>query len=252
MTITNMLENQQQTADNFLEQGDVAPVPKKNSEQFRLEVTSDKIYSVDPNDSFILGHTTLGRLRTSATFEADCSNNGNHGNWSFDGYDTGGHRLSFVALDGASIYATSSASITGVRSLSIFYRLADTDMKFLQLASGITIEIVNELPVFNGFTNVSYTLTELSAFWYHLYVTFDAITVNSISLGKIGTDYFIGDVDEFTLFDTTLSAQDISDIQNNNFYSNHSKYGNCKLWWSMDNPRLGDRKGTPVLVETIV
>ena len=38
-------------------------------------------------NSFILGHTTLGRLRTDKNFEADCSDNGNHGTWNGTGID---------------------------------------------------------------------------------------------------------------------------------------------------------------------
>lgn len=59
-----------------------------------------------------------------------------------------------------------------------------------------------------------------------------------------------GIIDEFMIFNTILSSQDIQDVMNKNFYTNHSKFSNCKLWYSMDNPTLGDRRDSPVLLQT--
>ena len=59
-----------------------------------------------PVDSFILGHNTLGRLRSSLDFEADCSDTGNHGTWTGTGiggsqFTTSGWRLSAGTFNGS-------------------------------------------------------------------------------------------------------------------------------------------------------
>ena len=74
---------------------------------------------------------------------------------------------------------------------------------------------------------------------------------------KIGTtpnpggELLNGKIDEFIIFDGVLTQADWDDIRNNNFYTNHSKYPTCKVWWSFDNPLLGNRRTLPVIVETI-
>lgn len=49
------------------------------------------------NDSFTIGHQTLGRIRSSVDFEPDCSDTGNHGTWQGSGsvYDSMLHYWSF-------------------------------------------------------------------------------------------------------------------------------------------------------------
>ena len=41
----------------------------------------------------------------------------------------------------------------------------------------------------------------------------------------------------------------VTDIIDKNFYSNHSKYGNCLLWWAFDNSLSGNRYGSLILKE---
>lgn len=64
------------------------------------------VYTQSPEDSFIVGHKTLGRVRTDLNFEADCSDNGNNGTWSGTGiggsqYTTDGFRLSYGTFNGS-------------------------------------------------------------------------------------------------------------------------------------------------------
>lgn len=58
-----------------------------------------------------------------------------------------------------------------------------------------------------------------------------------------------GKIDEVKVFNTYEDTSVFTDCINKNFYSNHASYANCKLWWSMDNPRAGDRRGSFVQVE---
>jgi hypothetical protein len=67
---------------------------------------------------------------------------------------------------------------------------------------------------------------------------------DTITIGGGETTYFNGLIDEVMIFNKKILTSTISDIYDNNFYSNHSDYSNCTSWWSMDNPRLGIRMGT--------
>jgi len=56
-----------------------------------------KVYKTSPSDSFILGHTTLGRLRANLNMESDCSDNGNFGTW--QGTDIDGDQYVSVSFN---------------------------------------------------------------------------------------------------------------------------------------------------------
>ncbi|RMG90564.1 MAG: hypothetical protein D6706_19265 [Chloroflexi bacterium] len=65
-----------------------------------------KVQYASPVDSFLLGHLTLGRLRSGFDAEPDCSNNNNNGTWAGSGvttgsqYTTSGWRLSAGQFNG--------------------------------------------------------------------------------------------------------------------------------------------------------
>ena len=100
----------------------------------------------------------------------------------------------------------------------------------------------------SGFTNATVTETAVTN-GTHVYVEFDSETLTNPTIGYDGSTYFDGKMDELTVFDTTLTTQDKEDIRNNFFYSNHSKYGNCVLWFAFDHNVLGDYKTDQVLIE---
>lgn len=68
-------------------------------------------------------------------------------------------------------------------------------------------------------------------------------TTNDLTIGsRSGTDrWFDGEIDEVMIFNKVITTDTIDDIMKNDFYSNHSSYGDCILWYSFDNPRIGDR-----------
>lgn len=237
-------------------------------------------------DSFTLGHVTLGRLRSSLNYEADCSTNNNYGTWNGTGidgsqYNTGGQRLSTGVFNGSDNYIESNGTIseldgTGDFSISvrinidagstdntIFHHNIGGDRVAIHYQSGTLRAGVN-----NGLSWVdSKSITASTGSWINVRVTYDqsittlTLVVDGVTatgandprtsgttkllVGSLtsGTYHFDGKIDEVMVFDTILSSENFDDIEANTFDGNHSKYSNCVLWWSMDNPRLGNRKG---------
>lgn len=233
-----------------------------------LQATTTPTYKISsPVDSFILGHVTLGRLRTDLNFEADCSNNGNHGTWqgtgisgsqydntaTFDGtsgFTYAVQRLSSGIFNGTDNEITSTGiSEAGIRCVSLFYK-EDTNTGGLFVVSTgnyISIDASGNVTT-TGLTGVTVTTTDMGSGVTHVYAEFDSITMTNPVAGNDGTNYFDGKMDEITAFDAVLTSSDREDIQNNLFDKTHSKYANCKLWWSCDNPRLGNRRTTKVSI----
>lgn len=62
----------------------------------------------------------------------------------------------------------------------------------------------------------------------------------NLFVGRSGSSYYSGFGDEFKIFDTTLTSGNVEDLHDATFDGVHALYGNCDLWWSFDDPRLGD------------
>lgn len=205
-----------------------------------------------PVDSFILGHTTLGRMRSSINIEVDCSDSDgtNTGTWKTDNsgdldgeqFDTSGFRLSCGSFDGDTNqrYIEYTGSVSSVKSIA-FLIDPDTDNESLiTLTTDINITLDNGSVSLNG---ASGTVEEDSVDWgTFVYIELDsAVTVDNLLVGKVDSGYYSGLMDELMFFDIALTDDNKTDLKNKNFYSNSSLYSDCLLWYSFDNPKLGDR-----------
>ena len=221
-----------------------------------------KIYFNSPTNTLIANHVTLGYART-VNQEVDCSGNGNNGTWQGAGIDgsqytanseSGGtfttpvHMLSCGVFNGTDNQVTSSGvSESGCRCIVLFHKDVSNSKGLFTFASGKTIEIDSGGAVTaTGFTNSS---VEVDGDF--VYVEFDSDTLTNPIAGYDGSDFCDGKLDDILVFDAVLTTQDKTDIKNKTFYSNHSKYSNCKLWWAFDNPLAGDRITNNVLQQTV-
>jgi hypothetical protein len=116
---------------------------------------------------------------------------------------------------------------------------------------------------FQGWNDdIDFTLSTSAADdWVHIAVTYDGTTVKiyensvliasenktlnttntkNLSVGKYRGNYLDGYIDEFLVYTRALSSDELSQIMNNNINTSQ-----CVVWYSMDNPRLGDRQTTP-------
>lgn len=217
-------------------------------------------------NSFVFDHQTLGRCRDSYTDERDCSDNGNHGTWSGTDVslgtqfspptESGGvitiplQNLSCGTFNGTDHKITSTGiSIPSVCCASFFFEADSNSRDIAELASGKIISLDSNGDVTtSGLTNTTITTTTISGNKKHCYVKFNNITVTNPTLGY-STTYYDGNLDEFMLFNVPLDSEDITQIQENRFYRYHEKFGNLVLWWSFDNPTIGDKATAYVDVE---
>lgn len=224
------------------------------------------VYERSPVNSFTLGHATLGMMRTGFNSEPDCSGNGRHGVWSGTGVTTGAQfsstttysggfvyplqRLSCGSFNGTNRYVTYTGSVANVRAVSLFIKSSTNNRDILRLTTlnYITINSSGVVTIFGG--GAGGIATAMSDGRIHIYAQWTAFTMNALQLGFRST-YFNGLIDELTIFNTTLTTAEQADMRNNNFYTNHAKFGNCVVWWAFDNPTLGDKSTAKQLVETL-
>lgn len=212
-----------------------------------------------PVDSFILGHQTLGRLRSNLNIEADCSDNNHQGVWSGTGiagsqYSTSGYRLSCGIFNGIDNIISVTDSITSIQSLMFSINTTIGTQDLIQLASDSSISLstfnitttglVNPTIYVDGVAGITIT----TGTFHNITITFDSLTCDAITIGKIGTSYFTGSLDEVQLFNEKLTLTEQTLIINKYLDSpdQTTLFTKCKLWLSMDNPRLGERFGSYV------
>lgn len=213
-----------------------------------------QVYTSSPNDSFILGHKTLGRFRATINQEADCSDNALPGTWSGTGIDGSqftldGFRLSYGSFNGTDNKVTTGTAIAGLGTIVGFINSNTNSRDLLKLGSGTYLSIDGSGSVTStGLTNE--TITEFDSGTFTRFVAeFDSITADDVQLGYNST-YFDGDVDELMFFSGTVSDATLTEIQNKTFYTQSSQFSDLLLWWSFDNPKLGNRRSGTTLVET--
>jgi len=228
-----------------------------------LTKESLKLEKRNMTNSWTPGHDTLAYLRASQIYEADCSDNGNDGTWAGTSVTTGTQyatsseaggvittplqRLGCGVFNGTDHKITSTVSEASIVAVSFFIDPDTASRDIMQLDTGKVISLDGSSNVTtSGFTNATVTETAMTT-GTHVYVEFDAITLTNPTVGY-STTYYDGNLDELMIFNTTLSATDITDIQENKFSKLHSKFANCKLWYSFDDPLIGDRRTNYITV----
>lgn len=230
--------------------------------KFKLKFSVSTVVSYNsPNDSFTLGHPTLGRLRSGFDYEPDCSDNGYVGTWNGTGvttgaqFDTGGYRLSCSSFNGSDIYMTTS-TITGVKCFSVFLNPNSLNSGIATFSSGVSISVDSSGVISTtGLSNVSVYVDKVldgtlsTGSFQLLTVNFDAVDFDSFELGRVSSSYFNGFMDECMLFDSVLSTVSMQVVLDKDFYTVKTfNISGLLAYFSFDNPKLGDRSTTPIVV----
>jgi len=209
-----------------------------------------------PVDSFILGHPTLGYLRPDLNYEADCSDNGVYGTWngtSIAGsqYSISGYRLSCGVFNGTDNYIQASASAGSAQSISFHINSTSNTQKIIRLSSTAYIEVSAGGDIHTtGLSGVTTYVDNVedqtigTGSWKTVQINFTAHTCSDLEIGRAST-YFAGSIDEVMLYDTALASADRVNIINK-YAEETTLLAKCLVWYSMDNPRLGDRFGAYV------
>jgi hypothetical protein len=232
--------------------------------QANMKVTlsvSETFEQNSPVDSFILGHPTLGRLRTDLNYEADCSDNGLFGDWQGSGiggsqYTTSGYRLSAGSFNGSDNYVDVTGSAAGIKSVSFYLKPSVLNRDLIQLSATAKISMDGSGDITtSGLSNVTWYVDKVlsasisTGSWQLVTVLFDAHTADDIQIG-FETTYYSGDMDEVMFFSGTIDTDDMQTIIDKDFYdsSNNFTISNLEGYWAMDNCRLGDRSSARVTV----
>jgi len=240
-----------------------------------------------PVDSFVLGHNTLSRLRPHLAFEADCSDNQNHGLWHGTGtttgshYDTDGWRLSTGKLNGTNGYCEvtddNTLDLTGSMSITLtvkadslpgatkylFHKWDETNGYGIRIASDNQVEFFYESGGSLTTFKTSSTLTQ--SVFQHVAFTKNGTSVKAYVNGALATSTTGGTTigtnsvnPQVGKYDTTYFTGYIDEVQVfndeltatevSNIYNKIEHTSSCVLYLSMDNPRLGDRFTTPAYI----
>jgi hypothetical protein len=197
------------------------------------------------NNSLIANHLTLGYARENENAEVDCSGNEHHGEWlgtDIDGdqYLKEGYRLYCATLNGAE-YCAYVGTIADVESLSFFHKdlVADTGLITLTATASVSVDTEGDI-VTTGLSGATVVTVALADDWFYTYIVFDAVSVDLLEVGRVGSSYADGLFDEFMLFDAALTSDERQWIVDKKLYSGQALYAKLLLWWSMDNPVAGD------------
>ncbi len=211
-----------------------------------------------PVDSFILGHPTLGRLRSDFDFEADCSDNGEHGTWNGTGvtsgtqFSTSGYRLSTGDFNGSDHYIQ-CPSISSIQTVSFYVNADALNTDIIKLTGSAKISVDNSGDITTtGLTNDTIYVdgvaaTRIVAGTFALVtVTMDSINATDLEIGRQASSYFNGKIDEVMVFDSKITTGNMDTIIAKDFYDSSNSFTISGLlgYWSMDNPKLGDRFNT--------
>ena len=251
-----------------------------------IEFTANtKILTNCPENSFTLDHQTLGRLRSSDDFEADCSDNDNDGTWTGSGiggdqFDLSGWRLSqgqfngtdnkITVADDASIRLTSDFSIGVALKVTalpgatkpILNKTTSTngyevnlnssnEVELTILNSGTTSVISTEsaIPV-NDFQHVIFTKDSTDIIAYVNGTITNSATPTQ-SPGSSTTALVVGTKDSnfFKGFvdEIRIYTASISSAIVTNINNKVNETNSLVLYLSMDNPLLDDRSTTKVI-----
>lgn len=214
-----------------------------------------------PVNSFMLNHPTLGRLRTDLNTEPDCSATGTaFGTWNGTGiagsqYVTTAYRLGGGDFNGSDNYVSIANAISGVQTVSFYINADSLNQSILQISGtgNITVDasgdiqtsgLANETVYINGVAGTRI----VAGTWALVTVTFDAHTANDIELGREGSNYYTGELDEVMFFDNQISTASMASIVAKDFYDDTMGFTIAGLlsYWALDNNRLGDRSTTKV------
>lgn len=199
------------------------------------------------NNSLIAGHITLGYARTDENMEVDCSPiNERHGVWSgttIDGdqFVKQGYRLYCGSFAGVDEYCSYTGSIANVQGLTFLIKdeVDNSGIITLTNTTSISIDATGDITT-TGLTNETITESAVGG-WRFININFDALTVNLLEVGRVGSSYYTGLMDEFCLFNKKLDSADRLQITQKRLDAGTVLYDtHCLLYWAFDNCLCGD------------
>lgn len=144
----------------------------------------------------------------------DTSGNGYNATSTDDNIITGkiGQALSF---NGASD-VVSAGNIGNVNSISFWINTSSTTQKIINLNATTYVEIASGTITATGFTSPTIYIDDvvtstLTSGWHHVAITTgSAITASTMELGRVGTNYMSGSLDDVRFYSRAISASEVT------------------------------------------
>lgn len=125
-----------------------------------------------------------------------------------------------VAANGGSAHVAAGNVSASVKSVSFWMRANSTTQKLIDLNGTQTVDVLGGTLRANGFTSPTIYVDGVVAAtvdtnWHHVVITTGtAVNANAVYMGKIGTGYLNGILDDVRVYTQRLTAQDALDIYN--------------------------------------
>jgi hypothetical protein len=214
-----------------------------------------------PGNSFVCGHPTLGLVIKDFDTEVDASLSGYDATWNGTGiggaqYISSGYRLHCGNFNGSDNYMNGTGTVGSVQTCSFYIYTTTGTQSILQLTASANITLSSFNVATSGLTNatvyvdgVAGTLITTGT-WHLVTVTFDSLSCDDIEIGREGTNYYTGRIDELMLFDNKISTANMTTIINKDFYDSSMNFtiSGLLLYFAFDNPLVGDFETTKITV----
>jgi len=173
------------------------------------------------------------------------------GSFSWKNSSAFGGSLRCLVFDGTDEHVAVGTGPGTVSTVEFWVKPTSTTESFLELNGSVSISASSGTISATGFTsptiyvNGAETSTIVSGAWQHVAVTSGtSVNASAFNLGKIGSDYFDGSLDEVRLWSDVRTAEE---IRENSYYTLYGDEAGLEVYYRMD---LGSGSTTTVFNTT--
>ncbi len=198
-------------------------------------------------DNGLVGHWTFNELTGTTVY--DKSGNGNDGTWSGSGdyWNNAGRFGSAGEFNGSNDHVGIGNSISEIKTIAFWLKSESLTTQILELSTTANVELVSGEIILNYTSSSTVYVNSIANYnvgldFYHVVIiNNNGIDADNINIGKVGSVYYGGIIDEIRFYNRVLSQREIAELYNNgksavewHFRNNlrdtgtNCELGNCK------------------------